>query len=137
MVTPISAPTIVPDSDTVPARCPSAATTTLTPIAHGSVATTTDREAASAAGDIRLISHRTSAAEAGTETLSSSRTGIVSTSAATIAAAIGPAMSNHNGGTGLTAGRVQHASATPATPPTMTTATVPPTVFSWVQCHGD
>src|SRR3954471_10499456 len=102
----MSAPTIVPDSVTVPARCPSAATSTLIPIAHGRDASTIDFDATNAAGDIMLISHKTSPADAGTDRWSSSRTGIVSASAATTAAATGATTSNHSGGTGVTAGRV-------------------------------
>src|SRR6476620_7847078 len=126
----MSAPTTVPDTDTVPARCPSAATTALTAIAHGSVETTADCEAANAAGDIMLINHNTSAADAGTDTLSSSRTGMVSTSAATIAAATGPRTSNQRGGTGVTAGRVQHASAIAPAAPQTAKAMLPAIVLS-------
>src|SRR5205085_2631170 len=106
MVIPMRAPTTVPDNDTVPARYPSAATSALTAIAHGSVDTMAGCDAANSAGDIMLINHNTSAADAGTDTLSSSRAGMVSTSAATIAATTGPSTSNQRGGTGVTAGRV-------------------------------
>src|SRR5207245_2766884 len=101
IVMPMSAPTIVPDIDTVPARYPSQATTTLTAIAHGSADRSAACEARNAAGDIKLASHSTSAADAGTETLSSRRTGIVSTNAATTAAASGARTSNQSDGSGV------------------------------------
>src|SRR5437763_7960534 len=122
MVIPMTAPTSVPDIDTVPKRYPSHATTALTPIAHGSADRTVDCDPLTATGEIRLTSHNTSAADAGTDRLSSRRTGIVSTSAATTAAASGASTSNQRGGSGVTDGRVQHASATAARPPQTTKA---------------
>ena len=62
--------------------------------------------------------------------LSSSLTGIVSASAARTAAATGAAIVNANGGTGATAGRTHHASATPAALPQMMNAVVPATDLS-------
>src|SRR3989442_4071231 len=111
MVMPMSAPTIVPDIDTVPARYPSHATGALMAIAHGSADSTAACDAVRASGDMSLINHNTSAADPGTDTLSSSRTGIVSTSAATISAASGGKMLNHNGGAGITPARGRQSNA--------------------------
>src|SRR6266576_3621814 len=83
---------------------------------------------------MRLASHRMAAAVAGTEMLSSRRTGSVSTSAATAAATSGAAIVKVIDGGGATAGRVHHASATPARPPHTTNATVPATALS--RFHG-
>src|SRR5437867_9800121 len=128
---PMTAPTIVPDVDTVPARRPNQAATTLTRTADGSASIMAGAEAFTACELIKLASHRTAAAAAGTDTLSSSLTGMVSTNAATTAAASGASTSNASDGSGTTAGRVQQARAiAPPAPQTMN-ATVPAIVFSW------
>src|SRR3954470_21171795 len=101
MITPTSAPAMVPERETVLARYPSHAVIALMPTAHGSADATALREADRAASVIRLPSHRTSAAVAGTEMLSSSLTGIVSTIAATSAATSGAAIVNAIGGVGV------------------------------------
>ncbi len=95
------------------------------PSAHGSAAITLPRERSSDSGVIRLASHSTSAAVSGTEMLSSSRIGIVSTSPASTAAASGAAIVNAIGGSGVTAGRTHHASATAPAPPHTMNASVP------------
>src|SRR5919198_3026104 len=128
MTMPTMAPPIVPDSDTVPARYPSQATTTLTRSAHGRWDTTASRDAANASALINDAIARAAAAVTGTEMLSSRRTGIVSTSAAAAAAASGARNANLIDGGGVTAGRVHSASATAAAPPHITNAIVPATV---------
>src|SRR5215467_4735541 len=102
MTMPTIAPAMVPLGDTVRARYPSHAATTLRATAHGSALITPARAAANAARSTRLPIHRIAAAAAGTERLSSSRTGIVSTKAATTAAARGAAKVNTAGGGGVT-----------------------------------
>src|SRR5438046_1024790 len=134
MTQPTSAPPTAPDSDTVRARYPSHAVTTLTPIAQGNAARIVARDASIDDDVIRLPSHSTMPAAAGTDTLSSSRIGIVSTSAATSAAASGTTMVNVIDGGGVTAGRVHHASATAPMPPNTTKAVVPATLLS--RFHG-
>ena len=133
MTMPIAAPAMVPERETVRARYPRYAMTAFTPIAHGSCASTSAREAAIASRAIKLASHSTPAAVIGTEMLSSSRAGIVSTSAATSAAPSGAARTKTSGGGGLTAARVHHASADAPAAPHTTNAIEPAIVFSRFQ----
>src|SRR6266581_313613 len=130
MIVPISAPPIMPDIETVRARYPSRAATRFTTMAHGRCAATACHDAAAASAVTVLASHSTADALNGTEMLSSRRTGIASTSAPAAAATIGATSENSNGGTGVTEGRVQHASATPASEPNTKKPAVPAIVFS-------
>src|SRR3954471_23983900 len=134
MIAPTTAPAMAPARETVRARYASHPVTALTPIAHGSAATTAPAAAATDAALIRLAIHSTTAAVAGTVMLSSSRTGIVSASAARTVAASGAAIANANGGAGTTDGRTHHASATPAALPQTMNAVVPATDLS--RFHG-
>src|SRR5882672_11542095 len=130
MIVPTTAPATAPDRDTVCARYPSHAASTLTHSTHGAAATTALRAADTAAASIRHATHSTPPAVAGTVMLSSSRTGTVSANAAATAATSGATIVNAIGGGGATAGRVHHASATPAIPPKTTNASVPAIVLS-------
>src|SRR3954465_6184278 len=130
MTAPMDAPVIAPDNDTVRARKPSHDTNALTATAHGSAAMTAGRAAITDAAVTSLAIHITNAAVAGTEILSSSLIGSVSTIAAANAARSGAPITNPSGGSGVTADRVHHVSATPPSPPQIANAAVPAIVLS-------
>src|SRR5437870_4734363 len=111
MTAPMMAPAMVPESETVFARYPIHDTIALTTMAYGSAAFTAGHEAANESTVMPLAIQSTIAAVAGTETLSSRRIGSVSTNAAAAAAAIGATRTKISDGSGVTAGRVHHASA--------------------------
>src|SRR3954464_15585982 len=106
---------MAPDVETVPARCPAAATTVFSAAPAGKLRNAWAAAGAIASCRINDAAHSTPAAVIGTVRLSSSLMGIVSGRAAPPAAANGAASENHNPGAGVPAGRHHQARSAPAT----------------------